>query len=128
MSSGNRKFTREYVIKSSPAILWEMLSTPSGLAEWFANEVDQRGKEFFFTWESEKQSARVIAQEEEHFIRFQWSNAPPDEYFEFRIDITDITNDTVLIITDFANPSEQHDAEMLWDQQVHQLKKRLGVL
>ncbi|MCS6916179.1 MAG: START-like domain-containing protein [Chitinophagales bacterium] len=127
-ATGNQKFSCEYVIKTSPVILWEMISSPSGLAEWFANDVDQRGKEFIFTWDRESQTARLVGLEEEQYIRFQWLDSPAGEFFEFRIDVTDITNDTVLIITDFAKPGELEDARMLWDQQIHQLKKRLGVL
>lgn len=127
-AAASQKFSCEYVIKSSPAILWEMISTPSGLSEWFANDVDQKGKEYSFTWEGETQTARVIAMEDEHYIRFQWVGSPPEEYFEFRIDITDITNDTVLIVTDFAKAADLEDARLLWDQQILQLKKRLGVL
>ncbi len=124
----NEKFLLEYVIRSSRPILWEFLSTPSGLSEWFADKVDQRNAEIIFAWEGTTQRAQIIDQMPEQYIRFRWEGAKEDEYFEFRILISDVTGDTILQITDFANASELEDARKLWDQQIHDLKKRLGSL
>ena len=128
VTTKNKKYALEYVIRSSPIILYEFLSTPSGLAQWFADHVDIFHDTFTFSWDGNPQRAKVMEQHENERIRFRWEGAPKDEYFEFKIQTTEITGDTVLLVTDFGNPKEMKDAELLWDSQVHELKKRLGGL
>lgn len=127
-NSRNKKYTLEYVIRSSPAILFEFLSTPSGLAQWFADGVNQIHDDFIFSWEGNSQKARMMEQAENEMIKFRWEGSPREEYFEFRITHTEITGDTVLLITDFASPKEMDDAQKLWDSQIHELKLRIGGL
>jgi uncharacterized protein YndB with AHSA1/START domain len=124
----NKKYTLEYVIRSSPMILFEFLSTPSGMAQWFADHANQVGDVFTFTWDKNRQKARVVEQLENEMIRFRWEGNPSDEFFEFKVTHTEITGDTVLLITDFASPKEMADAQKLWDSQVHELKLRIGGL
>lgn len=124
----NVKYTQEFVIRSSPTILFEFLTTPSGLAQWFADRVNVRQDSFIFYWEGNSQKAKIIDQLENEFIRFHWDDSPPDEYCEFKITATEITGDTVLTITDFAHPDELEEDQLLWDAQVHELSKRLGGL
>ena len=126
--SKNKKYTLEFPIKSSPPILFEFLSTPSGLAQWFADNVDVRQNVFTFNWDGNLQKAKVMEQQENDRIKFRWEDGHKDEYFEFKILTTEITGDTVLLITDFGNPREMKDAQRLWESQVHELKQRLGGL
>ncbi|HYV94967.1 MAG TPA: START-like domain-containing protein [Chitinophagales bacterium] len=124
----NIKYTLEIVIRSSPTILFDFLSTPSGLAQWFADRVNVRQDNFIFYWEGNSQKAKIMDQKENELIRFRWEDSPPDEYFEFRITATEITGDTVLLITDFAHPNELEEDQMLWNSEVHELTARLGGL
>jgi uncharacterized protein YndB with AHSA1/START domain len=126
--SKNKKYTLEFPIKSSPPILFEFLSTPSGLAQWFADNVDVRQNVFTFNWDGNLQKAKVMEHQENDRIKFRWEDGHKDEYFEFKILTTEITGDTVLLITDFGNPREMKDAQRLWESQVHELKQRLGGL
>jgi hypothetical protein len=48
------------------------------------------------------------------------------EYFEFRIEKTEISNQTILIIKDFAEKGEIKDQSQLWGYQVKELFHRLG--
>jgi hypothetical protein len=122
-----KKYTLEYIIKSSPIILWDFVTTSSGLGLWFADEVDDHLDIFTFTWEGNKQQAEVLEYEDLEFIKFRWVDNPYDEYFEFRITSTEITGDTVLLITDFAEQYELRDVQMLWDSQIKNLMLRLGL-
>src|SRR5205814_10465045 len=115
-------------IKSSPIILFEFLSTPSGLAQWFAEKVDVHSNTYIFNWEGNEERAKMLEQMENGFIRFHWEKSAKNEYFEFKIIHTEITGDTILIITDFAAPKELADAQKLWETQIHELKMRLGGL
>lgn len=121
-----QKFTLEYPVRCSPTILYEFLATSNGLGEWFAEHVDERDGKFYFGWNGSYEEAEVVEQEEESFIRFHWEGAPKEEYFEFRIDKSEITNQTILVITDFAEKRDIKDQSQLWDYQVKDLFHRLG--
>lgn len=124
--SKKQLYTLEYPIRCSPTILYEFLSTSSGLQEWFADKVDDQDGIFYFSWSGSEETADVVEQEEDKFIRFHWSHAPKGEYFEFRIEKSEVTNQTILVINDFAEKREIKDQSMLWDHQVKDLFQRLG--
>jgi len=124
--SKNKKYEVEYIIRSSPSILYNFLTTPSGLVQWFADDVDINDNEYSFTWDGVDEKATVIEKKENHYIRFQWENRDQKEYFEFRIENDEITGDTALIITDFADDKEIEDQKRLWNSQVNDLIIRLG--
>jgi hypothetical protein len=113
-------YTLEFPVRCSPVILYEFLSTPAGLQEWFADKVDDRDNIFSFTWNGSAE------REQDKFIRFHWLTAPKEEYFEFRIEKSEVTNQTILVVKDFAEKKEIKDQSMLWDYQVKELFHRLG--
>ncbi len=119
-------FTLEYPVRCSPSILYEFLSTPAGLQEWFADKVDERDQVFSFTWNGTTDRAEVLEIEEDKFIRFHWLHGPKNEYFEFRIEKSEVSNQTILVIRDFAEKKEIPDQKRLWDFQVNDLFHRLG--
>lgn len=119
-------FTLEYPVKCSPVILFEFLSTPAGMQEWFADKVDERDQIFIFTWNGTSEKARVIEKEQDKSIKYQWLDSPKEEYFEFRIEKTEISNQTILIINDFAEKSDIKDQSQLWGYQIKELFHRIG--
>ena len=70
--------------------------------------------------------AASVDQEQDKFIRFHWLHSEKNEYFEFRIEKTEISNQTILIIKDFAEKNEIKDQSQLWGYQVKELFHRLG--
>ena len=124
--SKKQLFTLEYPVRCSPGILYEFLSSPSGLQEWFADKVDERDKVFSFSWNGSTDKAEVLETELDKFIRFHWSNAPKEEFFEFRIEKSEITNQTILVIKDFADKKDIKDQSLLWGSQVKDLFHRIG--
>ena len=124
--SKKQLYTLEYPVRCSPGILYEFLATPAGLQEWFADRVDERDNTFSFSWNGSADTAELIDSEEEKFIRFHWSHAPKEEYFEFRIEKSEVTNQTILVINDFAEKKEITDQSRLWDYQVKDLFHRIG--
>ena len=119
-------YTLEYPVRCSPTILYEFLSTPAGLQEWFADKEDERDSVYSFSWNDNTELAEVLEKEEDKFIRFHWVNAPGEEYFEFRIEKSEVTNQTILVIKDFAEKGEIKDQSQLWGYQVKDLFHRLG--
>jgi len=124
--SKKKPFTIEFVIRSSPAILYKFLSTPSGLAQWFAEHVDQTDKSYSFFWDNSVEKATRIDSIENEMIRYRWDEGDKEEYFEFKIEKVDITNDTILVITDFAEEHEMEDINRLWESQVKTLSIMIG--
>jgi uncharacterized protein YndB with AHSA1/START domain len=119
-------YTLEYPVRCSPAILFEFLSTPAGLQEWFADKVDERDEVFIFSWNGSTETAEVVETDKETYIRFHWTESPEDEYFEFSIEKSEVTNQTILVIKDFAEKKEIKDQSQLWEHQVKDLFYRLG--
>jgi uncharacterized protein YndB with AHSA1/START domain len=126
MKMSKQLYTLEYPVRCSPSILFEFLSTPAGLQEWFADRVDERDNVFFFSWNGSSQKAEVLESQDEKFIRFHWLDAPKEEYFEFSIEKSEITNQTILVVKDFAEKKEVKDQSMLWNYQVKDLFHRIG--
>ncbi len=123
-----KKFELEYAINSSPRILYNRLSTPGGLAEWFADDVNLHGVIYTFIWEKSEQQAEVIQRKDNKYIRFRWvEEEDKDSYFEFRLNQYELTGDVSLMITDFAEDDETTDAVDLWDTQVAELKHVIGL-
>ncbi len=119
-------YTLEFLVRCSPSILYEFLATPAGLQEWFADKVDERDNVFSFTWNGVADKAELLESEQDKFIRFHWLHMPKEEYFEFRILKSEVTNQTILMIKDFADKKEIKDQTRLWDYQVKELFHRLG--
>ncbi len=119
-------FTLEFPIRSSPAILFEFLSTPVGLQEWFADKVDQKDNVFYFTWNGAPDTAELLEQVENEYVLYRWDHYEVDEFFEFRIEQSPITNETILKITDFGEKTELKDLERLYTSQIADLKHRIG--
>lgn len=119
-------YTLEYPVRCSPGILYEFLRTPAGLQEWFADKVDERDGQFSFSWNGTEDKAELIDSEEDKFVRFRWDHMGKDEYFEWRIDKSEVTNQTILVINDFADKKEIKDQSQLWEYQVKELFHRLG--
>lgn len=125
------KFELEYTINSSPKVLFPRLSTPAGLSEWFADDVNLKGNVFTFIWEGTQQIAEMVAKKENKYVKFKWldSEAEDDDktFFEFRINMDDLTGDVALVVTDFIENDEKDDAIDLWDSQVSELKRVIGL-
>ena len=125
--SGKLKYELEYVINASPKVLFARLSTPGGLSEWFADDVNIEGSILTFIWDNTPQKAELLFQKENRSVRFHWlDDSDPKAYFEFRISQDPLTNEVALSITDFAEESEIEDAKGLWDKQISQLFSQLG--
>ncbi len=124
--SEKTKFEIEFVIQSSPQLLYQYLSTPSGLSEWFADNVNSRGEIFSFIWDGSEEQAKMLKRKSDEFVRFSWLANEDDSFFEMRIIVDEITKDVSLFITDFAEEEELEEAKMLWENQVSDLKQVLG--
>lgn len=123
------KFEIEFPINASPQLLFQYISTPSGLSEWFADNVNSRGEMYTFVWDGSEEKAKLTNKKTDEKVRFRWIDEDGNEdvnFFELKIVRDEITKDVILLITDFADEDEIEDQKLLWDSQIHDLKTILG--
>tara|TARA_B110000503_G_C7144388_1_gene412317 strand:- start:1746 stop:2129 length:384 start_codon:yes stop_codon:yes gene_type:complete len=121
------EYILEFVVKASPKMLYKFLSTPSGLSEWFADNVNSRGKKFVFIWDGSEETASLVSKKTDKYIRFKWEeDEDEDSFFEFKLETDDLTNDVSLIITDYAEEDEIEESQLLWESQVNSLLHAIG--
>ncbi len=121
------KYEMEFPILVSPSLLYQYISTPSGMSEWYADNVNSRGEFFTFIWEGSEERAKLLGKKSGERIKFRWEDDEgTDYYFELRIQVDDITKDVSLMVTDFAEEDEVEEGKMLWDNMVSNLKHILG--
>ena len=122
-------FSIEYDIHSSPQLLFQYLSTPSGLSEWFADNVNSRGEIFTFIWDGSEEIAKLIQIKTNEKVKFQWQTGEEDDkkyFFEFFLQVDEITKDVSLIVSDFSEEDELDESKMLWNNLIQDLKHVLG--
>jgi uncharacterized protein YndB with AHSA1/START domain len=116
----------EFFLKTSPAVLFSRISTPSGLAEWFADNVKESGKIFTFIWGSSEQKAVILTMVPNESITFRWLDMEPGSEFGFNIQQDELTGDVALIVTDNIDEDDVEDTRNLWSSQVAKLKQMIG--
>lgn len=122
-----KKIELEFPINASPHMLFQYFSMASSLDEWFADNVNSRGEIYTFIWGDSEEKARVLKYDTNEYMRFQWmKDQGTDYYFEFRIQMDELTNDVSLMIIDFAEEDEIEETEMFWENQINELKKTIG--
>jgi uncharacterized protein YndB with AHSA1/START domain len=117
----------EYILKVSPKLLYNRLSTASGLAEWFADDVCIKDNIFTFMWEGSEEKAELISRKQLSSVKFKWLDREDDAFFEFRIENHELSNEITLYITDFVDEDEKEEAIILWEAQINNLKNILGI-
>ncbi|AQS93552.1 MULTISPECIES: START-like domain-containing protein [unclassified Polaribacter] len=122
------KFELEIPIHASPNMLYQYISSPSSLQEWFADKVNSRGKVFSFVWEGTEELANLITKKAGERMRWKWLESEDDDsYFEIRIQVDPLTKDVSLIVTDFAEDEDEVDeAKQLWENQIEELRHTIG--
>lgn len=123
------RFELEFLLKTSPKVLDNMISTPSGLSEWFAEDVNIKDDVYTFIWDGSEEEARLVSKKANAKIKFQWIEDEEDgldTYFELRYEIDPMTKMVVLTVTDFAEPDETEESQRFWENQIGELKRTLG--
>ncbi|MGI6573040.1 MAG: START-like domain-containing protein [Fermentimonas sp.] len=124
------KFHIEFLMgNASQNSLWRMVSQIDGLSEWFADEVatDETESVYTFTWGKSNHEAVILQNKPQSVIRYRWAEDDESVYFEFRLRKLDLSGDMTLEVTDFAEPAEKSDAITLWEAQIDEMKRRLGI-
>ncbi len=123
------RYEIEFPVNSSPQLLYQYISTPSGLSEWFADNVNSRGEFFTFIWNDSEEKARLSSKKSGEKVKFRWvdeQDRDTDFYFELRILEDEITKDVSLMVVDYADEEELDEAKLLWENQISDLKHVIG--
>ncbi len=123
------RYEIEFPLNSSPQLLCQYISTPSGLSEWFADNVNSRGEFFTFIWDDTLEKARLASKKTNERIKFKWldeQDKDTDYFFELRIMEDEITKDVSLVVVDFAFEDELSESKLLWENQISDLKHVIG--
>lgn len=123
------KYELEFIVNASPKIIYNCISTPSGLSEWFADDVNIKDDVFTFMWDGSEEQAKLLTKKRDEFVKFQWMEQVEEKlktFFELRIKIDPMTNERAIIVTDFAEEDEIEEAKALWGSQIGELKHVLG--
>ena len=122
-------FELEFLLKTSTQVLNNMISTPSGLSEWFADDVNLKGDLYIFIWDGSEEEARLISKKASSKIRWQWLEDEEDgidSFFELRMELDPMTKAVILYVTDFADQDEVEEAKLLWEKQINNLRGVIG--
>lgn len=119
-------FNLEYIFRASPAMLYKFLTTPSCLVRWFCDSVDINKDVYTFDWQGAEENAEMLDDIEEERIRFKWEDSDDDEYLEFRMYKSPVTNETVLEITDYCDDDEVDAQSDYWNNTIQKLKQEIG--
>ncbi|NUY82078.1 SRPBCC domain-containing protein [Flavobacterium sp. MAH-1] len=123
------RYELEFPLNSSPQLLYQYISTPSGLSEWFADNVNSRGEIFTFIWNDTEERARLTSKKTGEKVKYRWvdeQNNDTDLFFELRILEDEITKDVSLLVIDYADEDEVEEAKQLWENQIADLKHVIG--
>lgn len=123
------KYELEFPIHSSPQLLYQYIITPSGLSEWFADNVNSRGEFYTFIWDDSEENAKLTSKKSGEKVKFKWlddNNKETEYFFELKIQVDEITNDVSLIVTDFSEEDELPENKLLWESLVSDLKHVIG--
>ena len=120
------KYELEFPIQASPNMLYQYISSASSLSEWYADNVNSRGKVFSFFWDGIEEQAELVSSKNNQFVKFKWLEEDDDYYFEIKIVVDELTKDVSLMVTDFSEEDEVEESKMLWESQIADLKQVLG--
>lgn len=114
----------EFGVKTTPKLLYTLISTPEGLSRWFASNVYNEDDLFYFAWEDSEQKARLVQSKENEFVRFEWlDDFQKGHAFEMQIHAGEMSSEVSLSISDYAEPAEMDFYQRLWTTQVKQLQR-----
>ena len=126
LNPSRRLLKLEFVIRSSPTILYTFLKSSSCLALWFCDVCSENGNDYSFTWNGDTQFAVLVEDHDDESVKYKWVSAPKEEFIEFSISKSEISFDTILTIREFIDAGDEASQSELWGEQVKSLVKHIG--
>jgi uncharacterized protein YndB with AHSA1/START domain len=125
---GKYTFTTEYEFQASPKILFEYISTPVGLSQWFCDKASEgQNHHWNLVWDEIDHPALLTHNKPWKLIRFQFDSLETDDaadpaFLQFEIDKSELTRAAFLRITDYSAMNNRQELKELWDNLIAGLK------
>jgi uncharacterized protein YndB with AHSA1/START domain len=132
IGSTKTKFVREYPINASAKLLYPYLSTASGLAQWFCDDVNiSPDKTYNFLWDGRNHFAELTNLRSNRSVRFLFVDKagehPEDpSYIDFTIEFSELTQELFLKVIDYSEEADVEEQEELWDNLMQHLREIVG--
>ena len=126
------KFNAEFEINASPKMIYPFLSTPVGLKEWFADDVNMNeDRSFGFMWDGVKNNAMKTAQKTNQMIKFEFMPINGDTskdtaYLEMKLEDNELTQTSFLKVVDYSEAQDLKELQELWNNLIDNLRAALG--
>ena len=123
------KYVGEFEFNASKKMLYPYFSTASGLAQWFADDVNiNEDKIYNFIWDDEDHNYRMAAHRTNSFVKFESADDSEDDpnYFELRLEMNELTQAVFLRIVDYSDNTDEDELQDLWESMVYGLKEIVG--
>ena len=93
--------TRELVLPAPPEEVWEALTDPERLKEWFATEVERVGDTFVYRWgDGEVRRATIEEADEPRRLGFRWTDGDGGDESRVLFELEEADDGTRLTITE----------------------------
>ncbi len=125
--------TIEYPLSTkSPNIIWDMISTSAGLQKWIADYVEDTADGFSFTWgepwtQQDTKISHILESEKFSRIRLKWDDQEEGDFWEMRIEKSELTGKLSLIIIDHAEEDDVDYIKEVWDKNLNRLHTASGL-
>ncbi len=119
------KISCEFVLRSSPAIVYQFIAEPDCLIRWFADDCNILDEVYYFEWNGAKEAARIVEDYEEELLKLQWEDYE-DEFLQFSVYRSEVTSATILEITCFCDKGEEQEETRFWETKIQDLKRAMG--
>ncbi|MEM0940290.1 MAG: START-like domain-containing protein [Bacteroidota bacterium] len=123
------EYIGEFEFNASKKMLFSYFSTASGLAQWFADDVNinNEDKSYTFIWDGDETQAKLTSNRTNHHVRFDVIDDDDDDpnFFEFKIDVNELTQSVYVRVTDYSDMDDEEASE-LWESMIHDLKEIVG--
>lgn len=133
------EYNAEYEIRAAVKMVYPYIASPQGLEEWFADRVEVLNDKFLnIHWNNEQHMAKIVSQRYNAMIRYEFvekidTNKPKtkgkkrdNNFLELKLNYSELTDTTYLVITDYSEMNDEEVLEDLWDGLIETLREKLG--
>lgn len=128
------KFVSDYQINTSKKIIYPYLSTASGLAQWFADDVViNEDKVYNFIYDGENHYARPVIMRINHHVKFEFFDPSDEEevdtdhpFIEFKLEENELTQTFYLRVIEYGDAYDEQEQRSIWEGLINGLKEIIG--
>ncbi|HHB79359.1 MAG TPA: hypothetical protein ENK85_09025 [Saprospiraceae bacterium] len=116
----------EFIFVCSTSMLHRFLTTAEGLKSWFCDDVTIEDEIFSFSWEQEKERAKISEDQAKTTIQYEWLDREVPENTVFEIVRSPLTRESVLKIKAVCDDTLVDEEEIYWNNIIGELKHATG--